>query len=125
MQTKSIDSHQEIEDRIYMEIVVDAYGEEERAMGWYYYLQNTLTFPFKACCIVEKGTSPLVLKEIVKVIDLAKEEECVHDMFVKVKWNNREFSVPLSQLEAAQEIDDQTHQALGDWSYWLDQGHCF
>lgn len=58
---------------------------------------------------MEKGTSPLVLKEIVKVIDLAKEEECLHDMFVKVKWNNREFSVPISQLEAAQEIDDQTH----------------
>jgi hypothetical protein len=34
------------EYRIEMEIVVDAYGEEERAMGWYCYLQDKLTFPF-------------------------------------------------------------------------------
>jgi endonuclease I len=26
------------EERIDMEVVVDAYDEEERAMGWYYYL---------------------------------------------------------------------------------------
>ena len=26
------------EERIEMEIVVDAYGAEKRAMGWYYYL---------------------------------------------------------------------------------------
>ncbi len=36
------------EDRIRMQIVVDAYGPDERAMGWYCYLENTLTFPFVA-----------------------------------------------------------------------------
>jgi len=36
------------ENRIYMEVVVDAYGEEERAMGWYYYLKDKLQFPFRA-----------------------------------------------------------------------------
>ncbi len=28
----------EREERITMEIIVDAYGPEEQAMGWYYYL---------------------------------------------------------------------------------------
>jgi len=28
------------EERIIMEIIVDAYDEEERAMGWYYYLED-------------------------------------------------------------------------------------
>jgi hypothetical protein len=28
---------QEREQRITMEIIVDAYGPEEQAMGWYYY----------------------------------------------------------------------------------------
>ena len=28
------------ENRIIMEIVVDAYGSEEQAMGWYYYLDS-------------------------------------------------------------------------------------
>ena len=29
----------EREERITMEIIVDAYGPEEQAMGWYYYLK--------------------------------------------------------------------------------------
>ena len=35
------------ERRIEMEIVVDAYNESERALGWYYYLEERLKFPFK------------------------------------------------------------------------------
>ena len=32
------------EDRILNEVVVDAYGPEERAMAWYYYLENKNAF---------------------------------------------------------------------------------
>ena len=28
------------EERIHNEIIVDAYGPEEQALGWYYYLEN-------------------------------------------------------------------------------------
>lgn len=38
------------EERIIMEILVDTYGPEEQAMGWYCYLNDTLTFPFTARC---------------------------------------------------------------------------
>ncbi len=31
-----------------MEIVVDAYGPEEQALSWYYYLESALGFPFRA-----------------------------------------------------------------------------
>ena len=34
------------ERRIVDEIIVDAYGPEEQAMGWYYYLDDQLNFPF-------------------------------------------------------------------------------
>jgi hypothetical protein len=36
---KSKEFNREIENRIEMEIVVDAYDESERAMGWYYFLR--------------------------------------------------------------------------------------
>lgn len=36
------------EDRIDMEIVVDAHDKDERAMGWFNYLEDKLQFPFKA-----------------------------------------------------------------------------
>ena len=47
------------EQRIQMEIVVDAYDAEEQASGWYNYLSDTLHFPFLARCIAERATSPL------------------------------------------------------------------
>jgi len=34
------------EERIHMEIIVDAYRPEEQAMGWYNYLDDTLQSPF-------------------------------------------------------------------------------
>jgi hypothetical protein len=44
----NLEQDAEREERITMEIVVDAYGPEEQAMGWYYYLQDTMQFPFTA-----------------------------------------------------------------------------
>jgi len=38
------------ERRIEMEAVVDAYNAEERAMGWYYCLEERLKIPFNAPC---------------------------------------------------------------------------
>jgi len=33
------------ENRIHEEVIVDAYGSEEKAMSWYYYLEGKLSFP--------------------------------------------------------------------------------
>jgi Calcium binding len=50
------------EDRIHNEVIVDAYGAEERAMGWYYYLENQMQFPFQTRCIAANIVSPLTKK---------------------------------------------------------------
>ena len=47
------------EERISMEIVVDAYDEGERAMGWYYYLEDKLHTPFLTRCVKVRAISPL------------------------------------------------------------------
>ena len=62
------------EERIDYEIVVDAYSPEERAMGWYYYLEDKLRFPFHAKCPVSQVVSPLKKGETVEVLRLAPEE---------------------------------------------------
>ncbi len=41
-----IEEDPEREERIEMEVIVDAYGPEEQAMGWYYYLKDRIAFPF-------------------------------------------------------------------------------
>ncbi len=112
------------EDRIDMEIIVDAYGEEERAMGWYYYLEDNLTFPFKAKCIAKRSVSPLKVGEIVEVTGMAPEEECMHEIFVEIQWEKQKLAVPLSQLKGIS-VTNETKQAIEDWHYWVSMGYQF
>ena len=88
------------EKRIHDEVVVDAYGPEEQAMGWYYYLEGKIRFPFQAKCIVAKAISPLLQGETVEVQGMAPEEACSSDMLVLIRWQGRIMAVPLSQLQA-------------------------
>jgi len=111
------------EDRIHNEAIVDA-RPEEQAMGWYYYLESKLTFPFTARCIRSQVTSPLRKGETVEVRRLAKEEACESDMLVQIQWQGRKMAVPLSQL-AAIHPDESTAEAIGDWHYWVAQGFLF
>jgi hypothetical protein len=62
------------EGRIRNEAIVDANGPEEQAMGWYYYLENKLRFPFQAKCIAAKVVSPLRKGETVEVRRMAPED---------------------------------------------------
>src|SRR5438067_12238178 len=73
---------EEREERINMEIIVDAYGPEEQAMGWYNYLDDVLQFPFSARCVVQRRTSPLKVAEEVKGTGMASRYECEHEMRV-------------------------------------------
>lgn len=72
------------EERIHDEAIVDAYGPEDRAMGWYYYLENKIHFPFQAKCIGLKPTSPLRKGETVEVRRLASDDICTNDMLVLI-----------------------------------------
>ena len=64
------------EQRIHNEVIVDAYGLEEQALGWYYYLENKIQFPFLARCMAAKVVSPLRKGETVDVRSLAPEDSC-------------------------------------------------
>jgi hypothetical protein len=113
---------EEREQRITMEIIVDAYTPEEQAMGWYYSLEDRLTVPFVARCITERSISPLRVGDEVDVVGMAPEEECEHEMFVLIRWERRALAVPLAQLEGVT-VDKQTRQAIEDWQYWVAQGY--
>ena len=77
------------EERIDMEIVVDAYNEEERAIGWYCYLGDTLNFPFLTRCIKERPTSPLEFGDEVEVVGMAPQDECEREMFVEIRQKQK------------------------------------
>lgn len=110
------------EERIHMEIIVDAYGPEERAMGWHAYLSDNLQFPFSAKCAARREISPLKPGDEVKVVGIASDDECQHEMFVLIKWKTYQFAVPLAQLEGIN-VDEETQQAIEDWHYWVKRGY--
>ena len=112
------------EDRIHNEAIVDAYGPEEQALGWYYYLENNIRFPFQAECRRTKAVSPLLKGERVEVRRLAPEDACTADMLVEIHWHGRKMAVPLSQLIGI-DVDESTAEAIADWHYWVAQGYCF
>ncbi len=104
------------EERIELEVVVDADDPEEQASAWHCYLEDRLAFPFAASCVTERRTSPLQVGERVSVLAMAPDE-CEHEMFVTIYHGGRPLDVPLAQLQAVGE-DEGTTQALADWHYW-------
>jgi hypothetical protein len=112
----------EREQRITMEIIVDAYTAEEQAMGWYYSLEDRLHFPFVARCTAERSISPLRVGDEVEVVGMAPEEGYQHEMFVLIRWERRPLAVPLAQLQGVA-VDEPTRQTIEDWHYWVAQGY--
>lgn len=115
------------EERIKTEIIVDAEDKEDRAMGWYYYLDDNLNFPFNAKWAKKgrKGTSP---EKEVEVLGMATEEECLRDMLVEIlEVGGKDEDVDLARLTDLKvlETDSDTLEALADWYYWVERGYKF
>ena len=119
---KEIERDEDRERRIHDAAIVDAYGPEEQALGWYYYLEDNITFPFSARCTEARRISPLKDGEKVLVIEMAPEDDCMHEMFVVIEWKGRNFGVPLVQLEPV-DVDELTQEAIADWHSWVSRGY--
>jgi hypothetical protein len=112
------------EDRIHNEAIADANGREEQIMGWYYYLDDKIQFPFQARCIAAKVVSPLRKGETVEVQGMAPEDSCCAEMLVLIGWQGRTMAVPLVQLTGVG-VQESTAEAIADWHYWVAQGYRF
>ncbi len=114
------DTDRDREERLSMEILVDCYDEIEQAMGWYDYLQNRVTFPFKAHWSTGSST------RAVDVLRLAHEDDCTKTMMVEIRyWDDQvsdEIMVPLAELHPINP-DPDTAEAIADWHYWIKIGY--
>jgi hypothetical protein len=120
MRKRALDKDREA--RIHDEIVVDAYGPEEQAMGWYVYMENKLEFPFLTRCVADRAISPLRVDDQVEVIGMGPEDECAREIFVLTPWDRRSLAVPLMQLKVVRG-EGETHEAVEDWRYWVERGY--
>lgn len=105
--------NEEREERIHNEAIMDAYGSEEQALGWYSYLAKTMTFPFQAKCIREIRKSPLKLCELITVVDMVSDDDS-YEMLAEIKFMGRTMGVSLYQLEPIN-VDEETRQVIEDW----------
>ena len=108
----------EREARIIDEIIVDAHTDDERAMSWYYHLENELRFPFQAECMKQWPISPLRKGERILITALATTKHCTHQILVIGRWGDRSLGVPLAQLRPIG-ADKATARAIADWHYWV------
>ena len=113
-----VEQDEEWEERIALEAVVDAYGEEERAIGWYYYLAENMDFPFQAKWISRKRPEG----RNVEVVGMSPADDCSHDMFVEVRYQQGTvddiFSARLCEINPIN-VDEETAQVIADWHYWV------
>lgn len=115
------ETDEERDKRIRREILTDAYTADEQAISWCYYLEGEMAFPFQARCTEERTISPLREGEKVPVVGMMDEVVSSREMFVLIEWMDREFGVPLSQLEVL-DADQDTRDAVDDWHYWNGDG---
>lgn len=124
----SVEPEDKREHRIQTEIIVDAEDKEDRAMGWYYYLEETLNFPFVAKWAKKGRKSTSTEEKEVEVLGMAPDDECLKDMFVEVAYINGKdddvYSAKLSEI-AALDADSETQEAIADWLYWIARGYKF
>ncbi len=55
---------------------------------------------------------------------MPSENECEHELFVTIRWDQDGLAVPLAQLETVDANQD-TQQAVDDWRYWIERGYSF
>jgi len=115
----------EREARIHDEIIVDAYGDEEVTSSWYYYLEETLQFPFTAMVQTHRyrpRTGGIATSSSqVELLGMAPLSRCgYHQMWVMgVLGLQRETPVHFFLGDLVMiEPDEDREAALSDWLYW-------
>ena len=113
--------NQKYQDIIDYEIIVDCYDEYEMAMGWFYYLSENMSFPFKAKISVENSVGSLKKEDIVNVVELinSDEEMISIDDFkatVGIEYGEHIYDISLEMLEGI-DCDMQTDEVIKVWRY--------
>ena len=48
------------------------------------------------------------------------------EMSVEINWDDGDRpAIPLAQITAMPDVDEDTQQAIADWYYWIDSGYQF
>jgi hypothetical protein len=118
-------SKQNRQDRIEDEVIVDCYDEYEMAMGWFYYLEDNLIFPFKAMVLENSEINGLKEGETVDVYELVNrsvEDVSMDDFIATVAIQKSEecYEIPLHFIRGV-DCDRIMDNVIEDWRYWYEE----
>lgn len=112
-------TEEEMQYKIDYEIIVDAYDEYEQSMGWFYFFEECLEFPFTALAQLKKRDGTLESKRV-KLTGMASKEEDFMNNDFNLEMEQGQYLRPvaysaLSDIRASEE----TREAFQIWDfYW-------
>ena len=109
---------EEMRRKIEDEIIVDCHDEYEVSMSWYYFMEESLKFPFDAKAKLKKKDGSNRLTAI-QVTRLASDEEgfTENDFDLEILIGEYYNTIHYSQL-CQIKADDTTMEAFAIWDYW-------
>ncbi len=113
----------EIKQIIEEEITVDANGDDEVYMGWYYFMSETLEFPFRAETTIKKrnGKTEECTVDVVEDATNPNRFKC-QAYYVNIDYKDVLMKVEAADLQPVNASDD-TLKAITVWKYWLAKGY--
>jgi hypothetical protein len=111
----------ERDHRIHDEIIVDAYGDEEQAMSWYYYMEEKLVFPMKAK-VKLRLRGGKTEEKAVKIVEIDPESETSLTLrfgMTEGKSDRVQYISPADIVRI--QTTEENLEVLNDWLYW--SGH--
>lgn len=105
-------------------ITVDCYDDYEKKMGWYYYLQDELDFPFIAYMPVKmknQRSNTLISSEI-EIIGLLGEDFIYryNDIMVEAELGEYIMNFPLSEIKNIKSSPENI-AIISLWKYWFEK----
>jgi len=114
--------NQKYQDIIEDEIIVDCYDEYEVTMGWFYYFQDNMSFPFKAKISAETGIDNLKIGDTVNVVELMNSSDEMISIYdfkatVGIEYGEHIYDVSLEQIKGI-DCNQKTDEVIEVWHYW-------
>ncbi len=110
---------EEMRYKIDYEIIVDAYDDDEQSMGWYYFFEETLEFPFTALAQLKKRDGTTETKRV-KIIGLASKETGFMNEDFNLDMEQGQYIRPVAYATLSEfKASEETLEAFQIWDfYW-------
>lgn len=108
---------EEMQEKIDYEIIVDAYDEYEQSMGWFYFFEETLEFPFMATAQLKKRDGTMESKRV-KLVGLASKEEDFMNSDFNLEMEQGQYLRPVAYSALSDvKASDETLEAFQIWDF--------